>query len=228
MKDFSTNPSSEKKKKALAIAALGLICLALDFAASWYAVTYNDSRLVVPMDSKEYVFTMKDLPMICSVILTCLYIFYLLALIIVVSARNKKRVRETRTTRSISPRLGLLGFLGFFGFMGFWTYGQDKSIYPFMFFTFFGFFGFFYEGKLSNTFMDERFLENARKAQLKALKISFAVIIAAFVLLAQGALLGNLEYNLIAAVIVVFLALALSIFLNEYLLYHYDHDDQCD
>lgn len=47
MKDFSTKPSSEKKKKALIIACLGLICLALDFAASWYAVTYNDSRLVV-------------------------------------------------------------------------------------------------------------------------------------------------------------------------------------
>lgn len=114
------------------------------------------------------------------------------------------------------------------GFMGFWTYSQNKNILPFMDFMFFGFFGFFYEGKLSNTFMDERFKENALKAQVNALKLSFAVIVAAFVLLCQGALWGNLEYNLIAAVSVVFLSIALALFLYEYLLYRYDHDDQFD
>lgn len=50
-------------------------------------------------------------------------------------------------TRRLNPKLGLLGFFGFLGFIGgAWTR-----------FVFFGFFGFFYEGKMSNTLMDERF-----------------------------------------------------------------------
>ncbi|MDE7341521.1 MAG: DUF3796 domain-containing protein [Lachnospiraceae bacterium] len=177
------------------------------------------------MDFSEYTFTVKDLPMTCSVTLICLYIFYLIALILWTAVRNQKYVRETQTTRKISPRFGFLGFFGFMGFMGFWTYSQNKSISPFMFFMFFGFFGFFYEGKLSNTFMDERFKENALKAQVTSLKISFSIIIAAFMILSRGALFGNLEYNLLAAMVVVFLALALALFLYEYLLYRYDHDE---
>jgi len=219
--------SSSTKKKVFAIAGAGLICLLLILAASWYDIRYNDSRLVAPMNA-GYVFTCKDLPMICSIILSCLYFLFLLVLIIKASVKNQKHVKETQTTRSISPKFGFMGFFGFLGFMGFWTYAQNKSIFPFMFFLFFGFFGFFYEGKLSNTFMDERFRENAMKAQLAALKISFSIIVIAFVLLGQGALMGNLEYNLIVGISVVFLSLALAIFLSEYLLYHYDHDDQCE
>lgn len=36
------------------------------------------------------------------------------------------------------------------------------------------------------------------------------------------------EYALIATIIILSLALALGIFLSEYLLYRYDHDDQAD
>ena len=225
MKNFITKIFSAKKRTIL---VTGIICLALLLISSWYDVNFNDSRLVSPIDSSNYVFMVKDLPMICSVILIDLYFFYLLALIGKTAVRNKKLVKETQTTRKISPKFGFLGFLGFMGFMGFWTYSQNKNIYPFMYFLFFGFFGFFYEGKLSNTLMDERFKENALKAQVNALKLSFAIIVAASVLLCQGALWGNLEYNLIAAVSVVFLSLALALFLYEYLLYRYDHDDQFD
>ena len=52
--------------------------------------------------------------------------------------------------------------------------------------------------------------------------------IVALVILCQGKLFGNLEYTLIAAIITLSLALALGIFLSEYLLYRYDHDDQAD
>ena len=34
----------------------GILCVLSVFLSSWYAVTYNDSRLVVPMDFKDYVF----------------------------------------------------------------------------------------------------------------------------------------------------------------------------
>lgn len=222
MKKFGEKVFSAKKRTVI---AAGLVCLILLLLSSWYAVNFNDARLVVPTDFSKYTFTVKDLPMTCSVILMCLYFFYLMALILWTAVRNQKHVRETQTTRRISPRFGFLGFLGFVGFMGFWTYSQNKNIGPFMSFMFFGFFGFFYEGKLSNTFMDERFKENALKAQVASLRISFSIIIAAFVILSQGALFGNLEYNLLAAMVVVFLALALALFLYEYLLYRYDHDE---
>lgn len=230
MKNFSIKKLAEKifsaKKKT--IITIGLLCLALLLISSWYAVSFNDAGLVASANFPEYTFTVKDLPMTCSVILMSLYIFYLIALILWTSVRNQKHVRETQTTRRISLRFGFLGFLGFLGFMGFWTYSQNKDIGPFMFFLFFGFFWFFYEGKLSNTFMDERFKENALKAQVTSLKISFSIIIAAFVILSQGALFGNLEYNLLVAMVVVFLAIALAIFLYEYLLYRYDHDEPFD
>ena len=51
---------------------------------------------------------------------------------------------------------------------------------------------------------------------------------AALVILCQGKLFGSLEYTLIAAVITFSLALALGMFLSEYLLYWYDHDDQAE
>ena len=40
--------------------------------------------------------------------------------------------------------------------------------------------------------------------------------------------MDNLEYTLIALVIVIALSIALEIFLSEYLLYYYDNDEQFD
>lgn len=40
--------------------------------------------------------------------------------------------------------------------------------------------------------------------------------------------MGNLEYTLIAVIITVSLSIALEIFLSEYLLCHYNHDEQFD
>ena len=45
----------------------GIFCVLSVLIASWYAVTFNDSRLVVPMDFENYVFDIRDLPMIVSV-----------------------------------------------------------------------------------------------------------------------------------------------------------------
>ncbi len=81
---------------------------------------------------------------------------------------------------------------------------------------------------MSGTFMDERFRENIARAKLKAYKITFGVMLLALIILCQGKLFGNLEYTLIASIITLSLALALGIFLSEYLLYRYDHDDQAE
>jgi hypothetical protein len=42
----------------------------------------------------------------------------------------------------------------------------------------------------------------------------------------MGKIMMNLEFTFIAYLVVVTLALALDLFLNEYLLYRYDHDEQ--
>ena len=42
--------------------------------SSWYAITYNDSHLVVPMYFEDYVFDIKDFPMIVSVFRFCFLI----------------------------------------------------------------------------------------------------------------------------------------------------------
>ena len=59
-------------------------------------------------------------------------------------------------------------------------------------------------------------------------KTSLSIIFLAILILGQGKLMDNLEYTLIALVIVIALSIALEIFLSEYLLYHYDNDEQFD
>ena len=216
-----------KKRTKLTI-CLGVICALLVAISSWYTIAFNNSRFIVPMDLSEYVFRVQDLPMIISGILITFYVLYLVVLLIQVIAVNKRKGNNATITRNLNPKLGFLGFLGFFGFLGFWTYNIDKTIFPFVFFVFFGFFGFFYEGKLSNTFMDERYQENKMHAHSVANKTALTIIFLVTLILGQGKLMGNLEYTFIAYIIMVSLAIALEVFLSEFLLYHYDHDDPID
>ncbi len=205
---------------------LGVICALLTAVSSWYTIVYNNSRFIVPMDLSTYVFKVQDLPMLISGVLLALYSVYLVVLLLKSTTTSRRRELALQSTRTINPKLGLLGFLGFAGFLGFWTYSLDKTIFPFVFFMFFGFFGFFYEGKMSNTFMDERYKENKMKAQNVANKTSLSIIFLAVLVLGRGRFMGNLEYTLIAFVIVAALSIALEIFLSQYLLYHYDNEGQ--
>lgn len=203
----------------------GIVCVLSVLLSLWYAITFNHSRLVVPMDFKNYVFGIRDLPMIVSVSLSCIYLVALFVMLSIHAGKKQRQAEKTGITRKINPKLGCLGVLGFLGFAGFWTYSVDGTVFPFAFFLFFGF---YYEGKMSGIFMDERFRENITRAKLKAYKITFGVMLIALIILCQGKLFGNLEYTLIASIINLSLALALGIFLSEYLLYQYDHDDQAE
>lgn len=129
---------------------------------------------------------------------------------------KQKNVLKTNRTRKISPKLGFFGFFGFLGFMGDW--GR---------LVFLGFFGFFFEGKMSDTLMDERYRENKVKAQLMALKAAFGIIIVAFLFLDLGEyfMIMSIEHLLAVGQILIALSIALAIFLSEYLLYRYDHDE---
>ena len=174
------------------------------------------------MDS--YAFRTTDMPMLLALALGALYVLCLFALLLGGILAQRKQIAETNRTRKLSPKLGLLGILGFFGFAGFWSYGALGDLTPFAFFAFLGFFGFFFEGKMSNTLMDERFRENAVKAELKAYRVGFVMI---FLLLIVSAHAARSRAGLLAPILVAGIALtvALSMFLSEYLLYRYDHDD---
>lgn len=213
------------QKKISLVVLLGLACIALLGLASWYSLQFNEARLVTPMDFSTYVFRVQDLPMLLALVLFLLYVLGLFVWLVRSILARQRKEGTAQTTRSLSPKLGFLGLLGFLGFLGFWSYPAIQDATPFCFFLFFGFFGFFYEGKLSNTFMDERFLENRMRAQHTAMKLGFSVIFLAVVIIGQGKLLGSLEYNFIALLIVLSLVLGLVLFLQEYLLYRYDHDD---
>lgn len=208
-----------------AIVIPGIICMLLLGISIWYSVKFNESGLVVKTDFSTYKFTLKDLPMICSTALMIMYIFYFLIYTGRTGIQQKRTLLKTNRTRKLNPKMGFLGFFGFLGFMGFWTYSNEKGVFPFTYFMFFGFFGFFYEGKMSNTFMDERFKENRNKAQLAALKTAFGVLIIMFVFLTVSERFMSMEYRLIAVHILVSLSIALEIFLSEYLLYRYDHEE---
>ena len=217
-----------KKSKWTAIVIPGVICGLVLIVSVWYSVKFNESRLVVKTDLETYQFSPKDLPMICSIVLSIAYIWYLMICLGKTSIQQKKNILKTNRTRTISPKLGFLGFLGFMGFRGFLTYSAEGRISPFISFVFLGFFGFFYEGKMSNTLRDERFKENVNKAQVKALKVAFTFIIVELFFLPLGEYFMGPEYMLIVLYILIALSVALVIFLSEYLLYRYDHDEYAE
>lgn len=108
-----------KKNKAKILIGCGIFCVLCILVSSWYAVKFNDSRLVVPMDFNSYTFQIKDLPMIISVSLICIYVFTLFITLIVSIGRNRQQIERTNTTRKLNPKLGFLGLLGFGGSLDF-------------------------------------------------------------------------------------------------------------
>ncbi len=199
----------------------GAACVILTALAVWDSLAHHGGRLVYPMDS--YSFQSSDIPMLLALALDGLYVLALIALLIGAIASQRKRTKGTNRTRRLNPKLGFLGILGLLGFLGFYSYPAYGMYFPFCFFVFFGFFGFFFEGKMSNTLMDERYRENALRAQRDACQTGVSVIFLLLVIIAgQGR--ASTEVALSALSIGISLALALTLFLSEYLLYRYDHD----
>lgn len=215
-----------KRTKVKIIIGVGVACLLFLLFSVWQAITFNGGRLVQPMDFSAYVFRVSDLPMLLSVVIFCLYVLFLAVLLFRGIIKNRYAPVNPNRTRKLNPMLGLLGFLGFLGFGGIWTYQLSGAIFPFCFFAFFGFFGFFFEGKMSDTIMDERFHENARRAQLAAYKTGFTLMFL-LLLVVGGRVLGSLELTAIIFQGATALILGLTLFLSEYLLYRYDQVDQC-
>lgn len=98
-----------KKNQAKLWIGCGIFCVAAMLLSVWYAVTFNNSRLVTPTDLGSYTFTPKDLPMLLSVSLFCIYVFALCLLLMVNIRKRKRSPAGANITRRINPRLGLLG-----------------------------------------------------------------------------------------------------------------------
>lgn len=206
-----------KKSKIYAIVGVFLVLFML--ASSYYAVTFNESRLVVPMDFSTYVFTVKDLPMILSVVF-----FWIFMICIIGEKRIHNKKQPITKTRTISPWFGLLGFFGFLGFLGFYTYSIDQQMFPFVFFVFFGFFSFYYEGKMSGVCIDERFKQDTAKASLQSYKIGFYLMFATLILSIN---FFDVNSDVLAMFLLISFSLvvALVMFLSVYLLYRYDKEN---
>ena len=123
----------KKSRKKLTI-IFGVICTLFIAVSSWYTITYNESRILKPMNWSDYVFRTQDLPMISSVILFILYLLYLVMPMRTAILPDRRREAASQSARTVNPKLGLLGLSGFAGFLGFWTYRMDKSIFFFVFF----------------------------------------------------------------------------------------------
>ena len=210
-----------KKRKLLLAIAGGAACAAFNAWAAWDSITHHGGRLVYPMDS--YSFQPSDIPMIAAVALDILDVSFLVVSLILSISAQRKQTEAANRTRKLNPKLGFLGILGLAGFLGFYTYVNYDQYTAFCFFTFFGFFGFFYEGKMSNTYRDERFRENVLRAERDACRTG--IIILFFLLVIAGQSRAPASFVLPALLIGISLDLALTVFLSAYLLYRYDHDD---
>ena len=148
---------NKKSRWLVPLLSIG-VCVLVSLLAAWSDLTYNSGRLVYPMDS-SYSFQPSDIPMLLALTLDAFCALTLLTLILREAIFRRRREAERRRTRQLNPRLGFLGLFGFCGFLGFLPISELSTYTPFVFFLFFGFFGFFYEGRMSNTLMDERFQE---------------------------------------------------------------------
>lgn len=142
--------------------------------------------------------------------------------------KNERNNNRTHT-RKISPMLGILGILGFLGLAGFIPkiYGLTDSMTSpsfFFFFAFFGFFGFYFEGKMSNTLIDERFQFNKYRAEAMANKLSLSLLIVISII--SMSILRLDTYDMLSILIAAIgIAFGLSVFLQQYLLYRFENED---
>ena len=212
---------NKKSRWLVPLLSIG-VCVLVSLLAAWSDLTYNSGRLVYPMDS-SYSFQPSDIPMLLALTLDVFCALTLLTFILRESIFRRRRESETHRTRQLNPRLGFLGLFGFCGFLGFLPISELSTYTPFVFFLFFGFFGFFYEGRMSNTLMDERFQENVRRAKLDAYKLGIEIVL--LLVIANGLIDCSPELRASVMLVVLSLTMGLVLFLQEYLLYRYDQQD---
>lgn len=86
----------------------GIFCVLSILISSWYAVTFNDSRLVRLMDFKNYTFDIRDLPILISVSATCVYLTALFVMLVI--RKEKSRGRRKNQASPVKSIRGLGGW----------------------------------------------------------------------------------------------------------------------
>ncbi len=103
-------------------------------------------------------------------------------------------IKETAThTREINPWLGLFGFLGFLPLFT----NVTGMAYGFIMF-----FSLYFEGKMSGTLKDERYIANKLKAESSAADIAFIGIAIVLVAANQGFFITEMEQVVSALAII--------------------------
>ena len=215
------------KKQIKTIVFTGIAWVLCLIAGIVYSLLYNEGRWVKEMKLNDYVFSIKDIPMLAVGVLIAFWAIYVAVVTLktVYKALSSQDSSNPNYTRRIPPMLGVFGMFGFLGFLGFWTYSEYGIISPFLFFALFGLFGLFFEGKLSHTLEDELFKQNKTQADLKSYKTGF-VLLVIVVLLSRGRLFSlNAEWCAIFLLISVSLIVAFVLFQKNYLLYRYEKEE---
>ncbi len=133
-------------------------------------------------------------------------------------------------TKKVSPLWSLLGLFGFIGFNGLFqipkTFFNDSLPYPYFFlaFSFFGYFGCYYEAKMSNTLIDERFEANSNKATAIANRIALNIILITTII---TLIVLTWDPNIVLSIVMAAIGIAwgLADFLKQYLLYRFENED---
>lgn len=215
------------KKQIKTIVITGLVWVLCLIAGIVYSLLYNERRWITEMKLNDYVFSVKDIPMLAVGVLIALWVLYVVVVTFktVFKALFPQDNPTPSYTRKIPSFLGMFGMCGFLGFLGFWTYSEYGVITPFLFFALFGLFGLFYEGKLSHTLEDELFQQNKTRADLKSYKTGFILLVIVVLLSRWRAFALNAEWCAIFLLISVSLIVALVLFQKNYLLYRYEKEE---
>ena len=99
------------KKQMKQVIFMGVGCVILLIAGIIYSLLFNDARWVKNMDMSNYVFSIKDIPMLIVGALIAIYVLY----VTVIFFKNafSKNFKDKNYSRTVSSYWGLCGIFGF-------------------------------------------------------------------------------------------------------------------
>lgn len=205
-----------------------------------HSILFNESRFILPMDYQTYVFRWADLifgiPLLVFVLSVCFAtIYYPIRLF---NQDFNTGVLVEYKLGEYTPKIGKYRWLGCLGgLLGFvpiisnisnplnpltGQFYNNSNYEMVIFFMFFAQFACYYQNKFSDILIDERFLFNVAKAEAKAYRTSFFIIVVAF-LLAFPRLDGTIMNIFLLTIIAI--SFATSQVLKAYYIYLYDMEE---
>lgn len=193
-----------------------------------YSLLYNDGRWVMEMNLEEYVFSAKDIPMLAAGMPVALYAVYIAVVICRESPQRPFHTKGpsselhppgaalSRCIRNIRP-FGLFRLLDISCARHCLPISSLCPVWAVR--------AVFFEGKLSHTLEDELFQQNKARADLKAYKTGFLLLVAVILLSRWRVLALHAEWCAIFLLISVSLIVAFVLFQKRYLLYCYEKEE---